>query len=88
MFIFNFKAIFGEYKWENYGQVFERVVNLGRGLSLLDQKPKEKIAIFLETRAEWMIAIQVRKLFQRYKLLNDFIYAQIAHKQQSFPIKL
>nr|CAB3219804.1 long-chain-fatty-acid--CoA ligase 1 [Phallusia mammillata] len=52
------KAIFGEYKWESYKDVFARVVNLGRGLSLCGLKPREKIAIFLDTRAEWMISIQ------------------------------
>ncbi|XP_076811732.1 long-chain-fatty-acid--CoA ligase 4-like [Clavelina lepadiformis] len=51
------KAIFGDYKWETFGQVYERMVNFGRGLTLTGQKPKEKIALFLETRAEWMIAV-------------------------------
>lgn len=32
--------------------------NFGNALVSLGQKPKENIAIFAETRAEWMISVQ------------------------------
>ena len=33
---------------------------MGNGLGALGLTPKTKVAIFLETRAEWMITIQVK----------------------------
>lgn len=58
--------MFGDYKWETYREVFNRADTFGRGLSLCGMKPKEKIAIFLDTRAEWMIAIQVSIWFNLF----------------------
>lgn len=52
------KLILGEYRWLSYEDVGQRVNSFGRGLSALGLKPKDKIAIFCETRAEWMIAAQ------------------------------
>ncbi|XP_053328966.1 long-chain-fatty-acid--CoA ligase 4 isoform X2 [Spea bombifrons] len=52
------KLIQGDYKWLNYEEVNTRVTNLGSGLSALGLKPKSTVAIFCETRAEWMIAAQ------------------------------
>lgn len=42
----------------NYLEVNHRVNNFGSGLAALGLKPKSTIAIFCETRAEWMIAAQ------------------------------
>ncbi|GAB1303181.1 Long-chain-fatty-acid--CoA ligase 4 [Apodemus speciosus] len=52
------KLILGNYKWINYLEVNCRVNNFGSGLTALGLKPKNTIAIFCETRAEWMIAAQ------------------------------
>lgn len=52
------KLILGNYKWMNYLEVNCRVNNFGSGLTALGLKPKNTIAIFCETRAEWMIAAQ------------------------------
>nr|XP_048284477.1 long-chain-fatty-acid--CoA ligase 4 isoform X1 [Myodes glareolus]XP_048284478.1 long-chain-fatty-acid--CoA ligase 4 isoform X1 [Myodes glareolus] len=52
------KLILGNYKWINYLEVNRRVNNFGSGLTALGLKPKNTIAIFCETRAEWMIAAQ------------------------------
>ncbi|XP_044619195.2 long-chain-fatty-acid--CoA ligase 4 isoform X1 [Equus asinus] len=52
------KLILGNYKWMNYLEVNQRVNNFGSGLTALGLKPKSTIAIFCETRAEWMIAAQ------------------------------
>eukprot|EP00271_Cylindrocystis_brebissonii_P003468 TRINITY_DN1444_c1_g5_i1.p1 TRINITY_DN1444_c1_g5~~TRINITY_DN1444_c1_g5_i1.p1 ORF type:complete len:739 (+),score=146.38 TRINITY_DN1444_c1_g5_i1:183-2399(+) len=46
----------GDYEWETYTEVFNRVVNLSTGLIELGHKPTEKLAVFSETRAEWQIA--------------------------------
>lgn len=42
----------------NYLEVNLRVNNFGSGLTALGLKPKNTIAIFCETRAEWLIAAQ------------------------------
>ncbi|XP_041111619.1 long-chain-fatty-acid--CoA ligase 4-like isoform X3 [Polyodon spathula] len=52
------KLILGEYKWLSYEDVDAQVKHFGSGLAALGQKPKSTIAIFCETRAEWMIAAQ------------------------------
>ncbi|XP_053453424.1 fatty acid CoA ligase Acsl3 isoform X2 [Nycticebus coucang] len=52
------KVILGHYDWLSYEDVFVRARNFGNGLQMLGQKPKTNIAIFCETRAEWMIAAQ------------------------------
>ncbi|XP_030066789.1 long-chain-fatty-acid--CoA ligase 4 isoform X2 [Microcaecilia unicolor] len=52
------KLILGDYKWLNYEEVSVKVNNLGSGLAALGLKPKNTVAIFCETRAEWMIAAE------------------------------
>lgn len=46
----------GEYKWITYRDAQKFAANFGRGLRKLGQQPYSKVAIFAETRAEWMIA--------------------------------
>ncbi|XP_072817839.1 fatty acid CoA ligase Acsl3 isoform X2 [Vicugna pacos] len=52
------KVILGNYNWLSYEDVFTRAFNFGNGLRMLGQKPKTTIAIFCETRAEWMVVAQ------------------------------
>lgn len=52
------KVILGEYKWLTYEDVLTLASKFGSGLSAIGQKPKKNIAIFCETRAEWMITAQ------------------------------
>nr|XP_057936591.1 long-chain-fatty-acid--CoA ligase 3a isoform X2 [Doryrhamphus excisus] len=50
------KVILGEYQWLTYAETLSAASRLGAGLSSLGQRPKHNIAIFCETRAEWIIA--------------------------------
>ncbi|XP_044288693.1 long-chain-fatty-acid--CoA ligase 3 [Varanus komodoensis] len=52
------KVILGDYHWLTYDEVFKKAKTFGDGLLVLGQQPKTNIAIFCETRAEWMIAAQ------------------------------
>ncbi|XP_060098173.1 fatty acid CoA ligase Acsl3 [Heteronotia binoei] len=52
------KVILGKYSWLSYEDVYNKANNFGKGLAVLGQQPKTTIAIFCETRAEWMIAAQ------------------------------
>ncbi|XP_063288208.1 long-chain-fatty-acid--CoA ligase 4 isoform X1 [Pelobates fuscus] len=52
------KLIQGDYKWLSYEDVNVKVTNFGSGLAALGLKPKSTVAIFCETRAEWMITAQ------------------------------
>ncbi|XP_043926225.1 long-chain-fatty-acid--CoA ligase 3 isoform X2 [Protopterus annectens] len=52
------KVILGQYIWLSFEQVYQQALELGCGLARLGQKPKKNIAIFCETRAEWMITAQ------------------------------
>uniref|UniRef100_A0A7C8Z9C6 Long-chain-fatty-acid--CoA ligase n=1 Tax=Opuntia streptacantha TaxID=393608 RepID=A0A7C8Z9C6_OPUST len=52
------KLHLGDYQWETYGQVFARVCNFASGLVGLGHDVDSRVAIFSETRAEWLIALQ------------------------------
>ncbi|XP_037315651.1 long-chain-fatty-acid--CoA ligase 4 [Pungitius pungitius] len=52
------KLILGDYRWLSYNEVDRIVDHFGSGLAALGQQPKSNIAIFCETRAEWMITAQ------------------------------
>uniref|UniRef100_A0A8D0L0U4 long-chain-fatty-acid--CoA ligase n=1 Tax=Sphenodon punctatus TaxID=8508 RepID=A0A8D0L0U4_SPHPU len=52
------KLILGNYSWLNYEDVNQKVNHFGSGLAALGLQPRSTIAIFCETRAEWMIAAQ------------------------------
>uniref|UniRef100_A0AAX7VML0 long-chain-fatty-acid--CoA ligase n=1 Tax=Astatotilapia calliptera TaxID=8154 RepID=A0AAX7VML0_ASTCA len=51
-------VILGEYRWLSYKDTLTAASHLGSGLAALGQRPKTNIAIFCETRAEWIIAAQ------------------------------
>lgn len=46
----------GDYKWKTFSEVNVLAENFGRGIRELGNAPGENVAIFAETRAEWMIA--------------------------------
>ncbi|XP_046676781.1 fatty acid CoA ligase Acsl3 [Homalodisca vitripennis] len=50
------KYVMGEYQWQTYEEVNQLATHFGRGLRELGHMPRKNIAIFAETRAEWMIA--------------------------------
>ncbi|XP_055783977.1 long-chain-fatty-acid--CoA ligase 4-like [Salvelinus fontinalis] len=52
------KLILGKYCWLSYQQVDSVVSYMGSGLAALGQQPKSMVAIFCDTRAEWMISAQ------------------------------
>eukprot|EP00064_Thunnus_orientalis_P010124 superscaffoldBa00001342_g10150 len=52
------KVVLGEYLWLSYEETLSAASQLGSGLASLGQRPKNNIAIFCETRAEWIIAAQ------------------------------
>lgn len=63
------KLHLGEYRWQTYGEVFERVCNFASGLVNVGHSVDARVAIFSDTRAEWFIAFQVHQL----KLLFEFL---------------
>ncbi|CAI5516925.1 unnamed protein product [Closterium sp. Naga37s-1] len=52
------RVTLGEYEWESYERVHERVVAFGAGLMGSGHGRGEKLAMFAETRADWFIAMQ------------------------------
>ncbi|XP_034403776.1 long-chain-fatty-acid--CoA ligase 3a [Cyclopterus lumpus] len=52
------KVVLGEYRWLSYEEVLTAASRLGSGLAALGQRPKHNVAIFCETRAEWVVAAQ------------------------------
>ncbi|ESQ37016.1 hypothetical protein EUTSA_v10002409mg [Eutrema salsugineum] len=52
------KLHLGEYRWQSYGDVFERVCNFASGLVNVGHSVDTRVAIFSDTRAEWFIAFQ------------------------------
>ena len=43
-------------RWISYNQLAATAESFGRGLRLLGQEPGTSIAIYAETRAEWMMS--------------------------------
>ncbi|KAJ8894920.1 hypothetical protein PR048_000227 [Dryococelus australis] len=50
------KYTMGDYEWKSFHVFEEEAGSFGRGLRILGQEPFMNIAIFAETRAEWMVA--------------------------------
>ncbi|KAM7000636.1 long-chain-fatty-acid--CoA ligase 4 [Tautogolabrus adspersus] len=75
------KLILGEYRWFSYDEMDCAVSQFGSGLAALGQQPKSSIAIFCETRAEWMITAQA--CFRRNFPLVTF-YATLGDEAIAF----
>ncbi|XP_029296816.1 long-chain-fatty-acid--CoA ligase 4 [Cottoperca gobio] len=75
------KLILGDYRWLSYNEVDSVVSQFGSGLAALGQQPKSSIAIFCETRAEWMITAQA--CFRRNFPLVTF-YATLGEEAIAF----
>ncbi|KAF3693667.1 Long-chain-fatty-acid--CoA ligase 4 [Channa argus] len=75
------RLILGEYKWLSYNEVDTVINEFGSGLAALGQQPKSTIAIFCETRAEWMITAQA--CFRRNFPLVTF-YATLGEEAIAF----
>uniref|UniRef100_A0A8C7P6B4 long-chain-fatty-acid--CoA ligase n=1 Tax=Oncorhynchus mykiss TaxID=8022 RepID=A0A8C7P6B4_ONCMY len=75
------KVILGEYQWMSYEETYQAAVCFGSGLAALGQRPQCNIAIFCETRAEWMIAAQACFIynFPLVTLYSTLGGAAIAH---------
>ncbi|XP_070987081.1 fatty acid CoA ligase Acsl3-like [Oncorhynchus clarkii lewisi] len=52
------KVILGQYRWLSYAETHKAAARFGSGLAALGQRAHNNIAIFCETRAEWVIAAQ------------------------------
>ncbi|XP_057733322.1 long chain acyl-CoA synthetase 8 [Arachis stenosperma] len=52
------KVHLGEYEWETYGQVFARVCNFASGILRFGHNIDSRVAIFADTRSEWLISLQ------------------------------
>lgn len=46
----------GEYKWRNFIETELQATYFGRGVREFGVQPRQKVVVFAETRAEWMIA--------------------------------
>lgn len=57
-FLYFYQVILGNYNWLSFEEVYNKAHHFGNGLAVLGQQPKTNIAIFCETRAEWMIVAQ------------------------------
>ncbi|KAG7464958.1 hypothetical protein MATL_G00171120 [Megalops atlanticus] len=75
------KLILGKYRWMSYQDVDVAVSEFGSGLAALGQQPRSTIAIFCETRAEWMITAQA--CFRRNFPLVTF-YATLGEDAVAF----
>ena len=48
----------GDYRWISYEDLDSTSDYFGRGLRQLGLQPRQKLCVFADTRAEWMIAAQ------------------------------
>jgi long-chain acyl-CoA synthetase len=50
------KYALGDYVWHSYNEADRMAESFGKGLRELGLQPKDRICIFAETRAEWLVA--------------------------------
>ena len=74
----------GEYEWKSYLQIEEMATNFGKGLRELGLQPYERICIFAETKADWLVCAlgcfkQTFPLVTLYANLGDdaIVHAQL-----------
>uniref|UniRef100_A0A3Q3K0F1 long-chain-fatty-acid--CoA ligase n=1 Tax=Monopterus albus TaxID=43700 RepID=A0A3Q3K0F1_MONAL len=75
------KVILGNYNWLTYEDVYQIAKCFGSGLAALGQKPKCNIALFCETRAEWIVVSQACFMynFRLVTLYSTLGFTAIAH---------
>ena len=71
------KLHLGEYEWQTYGQVFDRACNFASGLVKLGHDVDTCAAIFADTRAERLIALQV--VFYNLKYIKFRVCVVVAN---------
>ncbi|RWS30227.1 long-chain-fatty-acid--CoA ligase 4-like protein [Leptotrombidium deliense] len=54
--VFKKRILSPNYKWFTYSQIDKRIDDVVKGFLLNSVKPKDKVAIFADTRSEWMIS--------------------------------
>lgn len=75
------QVILGNYNWLSYEEAYLTAKCFGSGLAALNQRPHCNIAIFCETRAEWLVAAQACFMYNfpreclKDKLENVFFVA-------------
>jgi long-chain acyl-CoA synthetase len=52
------KLSMGDYEWRSFIEAHTEATYFGKGIRELGVQPRERVAIFAETRAEWMLAAQ------------------------------
>ncbi|XP_046906423.1 long-chain-fatty-acid--CoA ligase 4b isoform X2 [Hypomesus transpacificus] len=78
------KLILGKYRWQSYDEVDQVIDHLGSGLAALGQQPRATIALFCETRAEWMVTAQA--CFRRnFPLVT--LYATLGEEAVAYGLK-
>lgn len=50
------KLRLGEYRWKTYSEVQQMAVDVGLGVRVRGLQPLDRVVIFAETRAEWLVA--------------------------------
>ena len=70
----------GDYRWITYEDLDAMSDHFGRGLRAMGLQPREKMAIFADTRAEWMMVAQAafKHAFPLCTLYN-YIYMFTVH---------
>lgn len=68
------KFVLGDYQWRTFSQLDSEAESFGRGMRELGLKPKGKVILFAETRAEWLIAANG---FMKQNLILVTLYATL-----------
>lgn len=68
------KLHLGEYKWQTYGEIFDRACNFETGIIKLGHDADTRAAIFSDSRPEWFISLQVTYY---YSTVIDFVIEEV-----------
>ena len=56
----------GGYEWRSYQEMGRRVSKVGRGLRELGMEPRERLVVYADTSADWLVcALAVRRILNK-----------------------
>ena len=82
------QVILGEYNWLTYEEAYQAALCFGSGLASLGQKPQRNVAIFCETRAEWIVTAQACFMYnfpREYTHTHTHTHVTFTHSK-GFPL--
>ena len=74
----------GNYVWESYNQVYDKIVHFGSGLIDLGVEPGDRVGFYAKNRSEWFIGAES---CNAYSFVSVAIYDTLGEENREFIIQ-